>query len=857
MNIDAMNVEQMRSMLKRMMSQSDAAKQMMGENDPASMSEEEMRAMLRKMAGASATKGMMSQMMGESSSQQSAVSESKKQKKGKRIEETFSNVLQLAESSSEAKADGPWRIKAIGITADTINGNGRRYPAKVLSGAVRELKSHLHESAGQGRTISLTGESDHPADKGNRRPLLGEVVVNWDSVDFDGTHVLLEGNLLGTSKGKDIHAQMLGGVMPGISQRAYGEGKMVKENGVAVEEITQLLITGYDITAPNEQSDPNGSINYFESKSSQEDDMNELLEQLKKLFAEHPELFSNGMTEAKLAEMNDNALKKMDEAIRAKLNIGADADIAKALNETLEKARKFDEGEKAKGIDNAITEATKELPYGEEGNKMFVEAVREANPQDEKAVKTVVESQRKLFDKVYAGKKLQDMGFKPGTKIQGVQPVLEAETGVPEFARGAFEISESIRKVELKSRRDLRETKSPNEAFTKMVLERFDEVYKMQLIRESKMLEEAEQTSDLNLPYSVSRAIIEEAFPDLVAAGIFDVGVIQTSPTKLFYEVFSGETGYTATVTDEVVTGGAEDTWYALAHGRITPDSVTVTSNPAGTTYDEGTDYIIDYAAGRIKLLTAGSIDTNDVLVDYSYTNLRAGEMQPIQRGKLTLSSKTIEAAADRIADQISKEAIVFSRSQLGYDAVGRTMASLVRQLRRKIDQGLLYWAYSAVKGVASNSTSAWTVGTTQDDLDELVRLMGDAKVIVANRFYAPTFFLMSNVNAERLTNWKGFTATGFPDATLRSTGFVGGIKGLPVYQSTEFPDNLIITGNRELVAHRVFQPLAIFGPFPSYAGSGDTTRLVAADQYYAEEFNVTESPVYEKGAFVPIEEGS
>jgi hypothetical protein len=320
--------------------------------------------------------------------------------------------------------------------------------------------------------------------------------------------------------------------------------------------------------------------------------------------------------------------------------------------------------------------------------------------------------------------------------------------------------------------------------------------------------------------------------------------------------VFSGETGYSVTVTDEVVTGGAEDTWYSLAHGRLTPDTVVVTSNPAGTTYEEGVDFIIDYAAGRIKFLTGGSINTNDVLVDYQYTNLRNGEMQPIQRGKMTLSSKTIEAAADRLADQISREAIVFSASQLGYDAVGRTMANLIRQMRRKIDQGLLYWAFSAVKGVANNSTDPWTVGTDQEDYDELVRLMGEAKIIVANRFYAPTFFLTSNVIAEKLTNWKGFTAgQGFPDAVLRSTGFVGGVKGLPVFQSTEFPDSLIITGNRELVAHRVFQPLIIRGPFPSYAGSGDTTRLVAADQYYAEEFNVTDSPVYEKGAFVPIEE--
>ena len=82
-------------------------------------------------------------------------------------------------------------------------------------------------------------------------------------------------------------------------------------------------------------------------------------------------------------------------------------------------------------------------------------------------------------------------------------------------------------------------------------------------------------------------------------------------------------------------------------------------------------------------------------------------------------------------------------------------------------------------------------------------------------------------------------------------------MKGKPIFASTEFPDTLIIAGNRELVQHRVFQPLSIRGPFPTYDVSGGTSKLVAADQYYAEEFNATESTVSEKGAFVPIEEAA
>jgi hypothetical protein len=453
---------------------------------------------------------------------------------------------------------------------------------------------------------------------------------------------------------------------------------------------------------------------------------------------------------------------------------------------------------------------------------------------------------------------LKGMGFDEKTqKIQVLGDVLENETSTPEFARGSFEIIESVRKHENRAKRMIDQRgESAAAVYTKQLLERFDSLYKAQLMAESRRLEEAELTTDLNLPYSVSRAIIEEAFPDLVAANIFDVGVIATSPTRLYYETTTGETGYAASVTDEVEAGGAEETWYNLTHGRITPGTVVVTSNPAGTTYTEGTDYVINYADGKIRFIEAGSIGANDVLVDYSYSSMRNGEMAAIQRVKTTLAYKTIEAAADRLADQISSEAIVFSRSQLGWDAVGRTMANLVRQHRRKIDQGLLYMAFSAVMSVANNKTDAWTVSAAQSDLAALYALLGNAAVIVAKRFYEPTFYLASITNADRLSNWEGFKRDGFPQTLINAAGFAGMVKNRPIFSSTEFPDSLWITGNRELVQHRVLQPTIIKGPFPTYADAGDgTNKIVAAEQYYTEEYNATESLVSEKGAYVPVEE--
>lgn len=778
--------------------------------------------------------------------------EGRKQKKGQRIEERIEAVAVL----EEAQEGKPRKIRIDGaMTADVVNGNKRRYPSAVLKSAVEELRGHLNESAGQGRAIQILGEAEHPSDKGGRPNLL-ETVTKWDDVSFNGEHVDLVGRVLETSKGKDILTLMESGVMPGVSMRGYGEGRNVKQGDDKIFEVAELHITGFDLVL--EPSFEN-IAELFESQSSMEDDMNELLEQLKKLLAEHPELFNKGMNEAQLEALNEKQLKKLDESLRSALGIDPNANIIEAVKVNADKARKFDEGQKQAEVTKAIEEATKDLPFGKKLNEMFVASMKEANLASVEAVKQFAESKRTEYGKLAAAGVLKGMGFDEKTKsIKMIGDVLENETGTPSFAQISFQLIESVRKHDNRAKSAIQErAESAASILTQKLLERFDSLNQRQLMAESLMLQEAELTTDLNLPYSVSRAVIEEVFPNLVAANIFDVGTIETSPTRLYYETTTGETGYTVVITDEVEVAGAEEVWYNLTHGRITPGGVTVTSNPAGTTYVEGTDYVINYADGKVKALAAGSIGSNDILVDYTYSSIRNGEMAPIERVKTTLAFKVIEAAADRLADQISREAIVFSRSQLGWDAVARTMANLIRQMRRHIDLGLLYMAYSAVMGIPNNSTPAWNVDTTQDSLAELYRLLGNASVIVAKRYYEPTFYLASITNTDRLSNWEGFKRDGFPQSLLNAAGFVGGVKGKPVFASTEFPDGLWIIGNRELVQHRVFLPLSIKGPFPTYEAS--TNKLIAADQYYAEEFNATESLVHEKGAYVPVteEEGS
>lgn len=578
--------------------------------------------------------------------------------------------------------------------------------------------------------------------------------------------------------------------------------------------------------------------------------MNELLEQLKKLLAEQPELFSRGMTEAQLEALNEKQLKKMDEGLRTALGIGADVNILEAVKGNADKAKKFDELTAKSAMDAAITEVTKDLKFGDKLNAMFIESIKEQEFPNAEAVKKFAESLSKQFGKMAAAGVLKGMGFDEKKRsVTVLGDVLEKETGTPEFARVAFELTESVRKHEKRAKQTLIErAESPAAVFTEMLLELFDKNFQRQLLNEARMFEEAETTSDLNLPYSVSRAVIAEAYPNLVAANVFDFGIMDQSPMNIFYEAFTGETGFSVAITDELQTAGAEDTWYSLAHANIIPGTVVVTSNPAGTTYVEGTDFVIDYELGKIRAIAAGAIDANDLLVDYTYHATRQGENTEIERAKTTLSYQTITAAADRLSDYITNEAIVFSRAQIGWDAVGRTMANIIRELRRDKDRRLIEKALAAALSVASNKTAAWDISDA--NYLDFVKKIGLAKVMVINRFYSPTAVLMSATNSDYLSNWDGFTRNGFPNAQLNAAGFAGAVKGLPIYESPEMRDAFNLILNREIVMHRVFSPMTVKGPYPTYSNG----KLVAAEQYYAEEYNASLAPIGGKASVVPTQ---
>lgn len=700
----------------------------------------------------------------------------------KKFSETIETTIEIVESG-EGK---PFKIKATGIEVDTKNENNRRYPKAVELRALQKLSPKLNESAGQGRAFvmqpgQLLGEADHPSDKATTRPLLLETVVKWEQVSLPDKRVILEGTIIPTSKGRDVQALIEAGIPIGVSQRAYGESSIVDEGGQRIEEIIDLVITGFDLVL--EPSSGILDVEKTESVKHKEDNVT-----LEELLKKHPELKESieTMSKAQVKQLlTEKALEERqneDKAIREALGLKEDQPITEAIKTMAESIKAANEAKATTELHSHIDEACKDLPYGEDLNKQFVEAVK-AEAKDTDGATALVESKRKEYDAIMAKARLESKG-----RIEVTGSVFEKETNVPEYAKAAHGFSESIARRELLSDRvatDKLES-SPAGRFAQKVLAKFDEAHKPQLMEEAKLLETA-VVSDLSLPYSVSRTIIREAMPLLVAVNIFDFDTTDQAPSRVYFETYSGPE-----TTDE---------------------------------------------------------------------NIRKGELGPIERGKQTLNYETLEIAADRLATQISSEALVFAKSQLGEDAQARALAGVIRQIRERIDQRIFALALEKIALVSNNSGGQWSLTVPdgvkfEDHLLTLERYIGVAKTKVLNRYYTPNAIVCSVTNAEMLSNSVRFTAAGANNsADLDVAGFVGRMKALPVFQTTELADDKIMVVNRELVQHRLFKAMTLKGPFPTY--DADSGKLIAADQYYVEEFNGTASLIPEKGSYVEIVEGS
>lgn len=113
---------------------------------------------------------------------------------------------------SEGNSRSPMRVRGLFQEAETVNGNKRRYPTKLLQREVKKLGPVLAERR-------LVGELDHPSDEVVHLTNASHLITG---LQMEGTKVIGEAEILNTPSGKVLQELLRAGVKIGISSRAVG-----------------------------------------------------------------------------------------------------------------------------------------------------------------------------------------------------------------------------------------------------------------------------------------------------------------------------------------------------------------------------------------------------------------------------------------------------------------------------------------------------------------------------------------------------------------------------------------------------------------------------------------------------------
>jgi len=113
---------------------------------------------------------------------------------------------------SEGTGNSPMRVRGLFQEAETVNGNKRRYPTKLLEREVKKLGSVLSERR-------LVGELDHPSDEVVHLTNASHLITG---LQMEGNKVIGEAEILNTPSGKVLQELLKAGVKIGISSRAVG-----------------------------------------------------------------------------------------------------------------------------------------------------------------------------------------------------------------------------------------------------------------------------------------------------------------------------------------------------------------------------------------------------------------------------------------------------------------------------------------------------------------------------------------------------------------------------------------------------------------------------------------------------------
>ena len=133
------------------------------------------------------------------------------------------------------------KLRGLFTEAEAKNGNGRRYPRKLIEREVTKLK----EVVGERR---LLGELDHPSDEVVHLANASHLITD---LHMDGNNVIGEIEILSTPAGKVLEELVKSGVKVGVSSRGVGTLTHVVDEDVYEVNDNLKMITWDMVSEPS------------------------------------------------------------------------------------------------------------------------------------------------------------------------------------------------------------------------------------------------------------------------------------------------------------------------------------------------------------------------------------------------------------------------------------------------------------------------------------------------------------------------------------------------------------------------------------------------------------------------------
>jgi len=563
-----------------------------------------------------------------------------------------------------------------------------------------------------------------------------------------------------------------------------------------------------------------------------------------------------------------------------------------AIDDSTARLKAFIDGEQKIRDARALTEKLGKylldkvgvLTQGEDVRKSILDSLKARTFANEAGIDAAIEDATKLFNLGVAQEKMNTEGIRgKGTGSMEIKVTAEHLKGVEALTDMVLETGIVAAKKE-----DIVSGKNRQPSVQKF-LKIYDSLHEANLVAEGAkivaMLDATTTPADFDVPYTISRIVLEEVYSDQIINQLVDFGPMENKRDQVPITRYRREAG----------NAGTKKTY-----------------KPSKARQSE----------------------------------IKVGELKAIPKGKLTTEWFDIDATASKLQASFSDEFATLSKRTPNITGISRGIANLIGDMRRSLQQMVMAdmrntaLAFGSVaftyNGVGNGATSQFTVcsgasissgepitvtvdgvsineyevsvtGTTFYvlsgpegkilfvDADGAPQNIADTKAIVVSgkkatnevrfsltaatgykwgewmnkllfsisnqaayhretRGYKPEFVLASEVTANYMTQADAYASSqarsGFSASSVVGEGNYGRTANLPTFGSDVFDDQYILLSQKDATIFRIYEPMSLKGPYPVRGADG---ALLGGDEYYIYQEDALESPIGDKMSLVTV----